>query len=496
MPEKNNAQLQAEQEALYQLQQEEARKQAAQNAQTQPQAQVATPTTQGVQRIEGDFGGQEAFKVKGRPVNYGGKTVVTNQKVLDENLSRDATPGGWMLPPSVSEEQLNRAFKPIAGETPKVDQAKLDRLARMGRINEAGRVVGVAADVLGLGLGANVNKRPTDDLAAKLFDENDNVYKKLDDDKSKYRDKVAKWMNGRAAQPVYKTVTTTEKTNDIRETENVLLKTKPKDGAAGANEEMFELFSKDDLKTPKARLNKSQTIKAFEIMLDSGKLPSDLASSVRAAKFQMGEGNPNPDATKHLLSAGWEYVPELQQALGISTPVPAAKSVPFKDGQKVGDTTYNVTGTIADTPEQKAAAAMKNKTQEVMGKPANVLEIDMGGVKIGVDKVLYDKTVDEIMREQAVIDTENQFKASEAQERKNTGLGAHVSKVRDPEAFNRKVYENMAGVTIDPKDLDQKVRARIIGKYKTDQVNQYKNDDGTVKPAAKITATGKDARQF
>lgn len=454
-----NAQLQADQEALYLQQQEQARKQAAQNTQTQ----VATPTTQGVQRIEGDFGGQEAFKVKGRPVNNGSKTVVINQKVLDEDLSRDAIPGGWKLPPSIPEEQVGRLFSPIAGEKPTIDQAKLDRLARMGRINEAGRVVGVAADVLGLGLGANVNKRPTDDLAAKLFDENDNVYKKLDDDKNKYRDRVAKWMNGRAAQPVYKTVTTTEKTNDIRETENVLLKTKPKDGAAGGKDNEFVILAADGTRLT-APIKKDQAMKALGLIETHGSAAD--VNSVRLLKTQMADGSINDNDLYYQVQNLTLKYPESRKFFGISDNYAEqlpGKTTAFQEGVDVNGKKYVVTGMNAGSNKDKEKVALRNVINEKSGVTDNIVaEIDMGGTKIGVT----DKDLEQY---RAIVTKPDPSKA---------GLPSSALTPLTKEQIDQKALELMK------IDIAEQQKA------------QYQNPDGTYKPAAKITATGKDPLEF
>lgn len=440
---------QAEQEALRLQQEEEANKQAAQTTKT------TTQTTPGVEKI-GDFGGQEAFKVKGRPVNYGGTTVVTNQKVLDENLSRGATAGGWMLPPSISEEQVNRAFTPIAGEKPKLDQAKLDRLARMGRINEAGRVVGVAADVLGLGLGANVNKRPTDDLAAKLFDENDNVYKKLDDDKNKYRDKVAKWMNGRAAQPVYKTKTTTEKTNDIRETENVLLKTKPKDAGAGGKDDTYRLFYDDGRVA--AEVKKDQVNKLYQLIINDGSLSAEEAGRVKLAMSRMGQTGWNDNEQYGIVADLALKTNSGRKFLGIKDGEQIPKTTP-NTYQQVGGLKIPVSGSNTDSPTQGESRAVQGEIRKVMNN-APVISIDLGGRKVDVGQDDYNAVLAEVVAE-------------------------------------------TKGLNLDDKTLKAKVIAKISSRYNQEQavkekeaLDQYRNADGTPKPAAKITATGNDARQF
>lgn len=448
MPEKNNAQLQAEQEALYLQQQEEARKQAAQNAQTQ----VATPTTQGVQRIEGDFGGQEAFKVKGRPVDYGSKTVVINQKVLDEDLSRDAVPGGWKLPPSIPEEQVGRLFSPIAGEKPKVDQAKLDRLARMGRINEAGRVVGVAADVLGLGLGANVNKRPTDDLAAKLFDENDNVYKKLDDDKNKYRDRVAKWMNGRAAQPVYKTVTTTEKTNDIRETEDVLLKTKPKDAAGGGKDNTFNIYDADGNVVAQTKLDKA--MKAVSMMEQDPNISAADAKSVRLMNQKMATGNIDTQGIFYLTQSLSLKYPSVRRLFGISENKAESingPAIPRAD-VKIGDKSYTATAPLTNN-DQREAISVQNKINQVAGNEPDV-PVMFGNMEFSIPAKDYAQARNEVLT--------------------------------DPANSLEKDEDKLHALTVE------KIKNGMIqsSMKESDKQNQKP------KPAAKITATGNDARQF
>lgn len=83
--------------------------------------------------------------------------AVTPAPVVDESKAR-------------AEEQVKRFFSASIPE-PKLDEKKLDRINRMGKINQLSKGVGVVGDILGLALGANVRKKAPDTETPRLMQE-------------------------------------------------------------------------------------------------------------------------------------------------------------------------------------------------------------------------------------------------------------------------------------------------------------------------------------
>lgn len=88
--------------------------------------------------------------------------------------------------PTNSADKWVKKFFSAREKKPVVDQDKLDRLQRMGRINEIGRGVSVLGDILGSGLGAPVKRRQPDSTAPALYQNYQNTLDKYKDDIDKY----------------------------------------------------------------------------------------------------------------------------------------------------------------------------------------------------------------------------------------------------------------------------------------------------------------------
>jgi hypothetical protein len=79
--------------------------------------------------------------------------------------------------PSKSDEILSKMYA-SREPAPVVDQAQIDRVQRMGRINSTGRSLGVLGDMLTLGLGGNVRRREPDRVAPALYSQYEGIMSK------------------------------------------------------------------------------------------------------------------------------------------------------------------------------------------------------------------------------------------------------------------------------------------------------------------------------
>jgi len=77
-------------------------------------------------------------------------------------------------PISKTQELINKYFN-TKEEAPVFDQAKADRLQKMGRINTLGRGLNVLGDGLSLALGANVKRKAPDTTAPALYQSYENT---------------------------------------------------------------------------------------------------------------------------------------------------------------------------------------------------------------------------------------------------------------------------------------------------------------------------------
>lgn len=102
------------------------------------------------------------------------------QKLQEEELKKNE-PGKL----SKQQEILQRIYSANVPE-PVFDQAKADRLKRMGRVNQMGNGLSVLGDMLATGLGANVKRRQEDGTAARLYQSYENNLDKYKNDKDVY----------------------------------------------------------------------------------------------------------------------------------------------------------------------------------------------------------------------------------------------------------------------------------------------------------------------
>lgn len=77
-------------------------------------------------------------------------------------------------PVSKTQELINKYFN-TKEEAPVLDQAKVERLQKMGRINTLGRGLNVLGDGLSLALGANVKRKAPDTTAPALYQSYENT---------------------------------------------------------------------------------------------------------------------------------------------------------------------------------------------------------------------------------------------------------------------------------------------------------------------------------
>lgn len=91
-------------------------------------------------------------------------------------------------PVSKTQELINKYFN-TKEEAPVFDQAKVDRLQRMGRINSLGRGLNVLGNGLSLALGANVKRSAPDTTAPALYQSYENTLDKYDQETKAYKNR-------------------------------------------------------------------------------------------------------------------------------------------------------------------------------------------------------------------------------------------------------------------------------------------------------------------
>jgi len=123
-----------------------------------------------------------------------------NDRITKEN--NDAITENTFAPPAPVEQPLSRAeqlmrdFNSIREPAPVHDQAKEDRLVKMGRINQIGRGIGVLGDVLAMGLGGNVRRSQPDRVSPMLYQQYQAMMDKEKADQDSY--KFRSYQNERA----------------------------------------------------------------------------------------------------------------------------------------------------------------------------------------------------------------------------------------------------------------------------------------------------------
>lgn len=86
----------------------------------------------------------------------------------------------------LTPDELVQQFYSVKEKAPEVDNAKIDRLRRMGRLNQLAQGTKVLADIAGTAMGANVRKRQPDSTAPALFQSYQNALDKYKDQTDAY----------------------------------------------------------------------------------------------------------------------------------------------------------------------------------------------------------------------------------------------------------------------------------------------------------------------
>jgi len=97
----------------------------------------------------------------------------------------------------LSRDELVEKFYKTREPAPVIDVAKIDRIQRMGRINQIGQGVKVLGDIFGSALGANTQRRQPDNTAPALYNSYQNMLDRYEGQKEafNYRDFQAKRDN-------------------------------------------------------------------------------------------------------------------------------------------------------------------------------------------------------------------------------------------------------------------------------------------------------------
>ena len=86
----------------------------------------------------------------------------------------------------LTPDELVQKFYSVKEKEPELDQAKIERLQRMGRINQLGQGAKVLADIAGTALGANVRRRQPDTTAPALYQNYQTMLDKYKDQEDAY----------------------------------------------------------------------------------------------------------------------------------------------------------------------------------------------------------------------------------------------------------------------------------------------------------------------
>lgn len=397
----------------------------------------------------GKVNGQDVYKT-GETLRPSSKTTTTtNEKVLNEKLSQAATEAQLATFPRPDQiEAFRKIFTP-AGED-KNNQERLDRLNRMGKINEFGRSVNVLGDIFSLAKGANVRLRKPDDIAPRLFDAEDNIYKKKDDADRKRNDDIMKVIAGRAAKPVYDTVTTKEEKTDYTKSGKYQLKdpNAGKDGAGKDNN--FNIYNETGQVV--ATVQKDKAMKALSMIEQDKSISATDMNSVRLMKVKMADGSLSDNEIYYLVQGLSLKYPSVRKFLGVSdnnSERGAGETVPFKNGIDINGKNVNVSDLNNANPAQREAMAQRNKIKGISGnEPA--AQLNLGGTTVDISKGDY-------------------------------------------EAARLKVLSDPKNQSLEEKELHNLTMQQVGDDLKKGQKQQYLNADGSLKPEVRQTATGKQS---
>lgn len=426
--------------------------------QVQPQAQPETITETKVEETPagefqylGKVNGQDVYKTGETLLASGKTTTTTNKNVLNKELSQEATEAQLArLPRPDQIEAFRKLYTPASED--KDNQERLDRIARMGKINEFGRSVNVLGDIFSLAKGANVRLRKPDDIAPRLFDAEDNIYNKKNDADRKRNDDIMKVIAGRAAKPVYDTVTTKEEKTDYTKSGKYQLKdpNAGKDGAGKDNN--FNIYNETGQVV--ATVQKDKAMKALSMIEQDKNISATDMNSVRLMKVKMADGSLSDNEIYYLVQGLSLKYPSVRKFLGVSdsnSERGAGETVPFRKGIDVNGQKYAVTGINVDSNNAKEGVAIRNAINKESGVADNIVaEIDMGGTRIGVT----DKDLSKYRNEIAL---------------------APTPRGQDP---------------LTKEQIDQKALELMKADIVNQQKQQYFNADGSVKPEVRQTATG------
>jgi hypothetical protein len=84
-------------------------------------------------------------------------------------------------------EQLIQQLYATKEPQPVVDQAKIDRLQRMGKLNSAGQAFGGLSDLFGSVIGANIRKREPDRITPMIYQQYENIMDKSNAENDAWR---------------------------------------------------------------------------------------------------------------------------------------------------------------------------------------------------------------------------------------------------------------------------------------------------------------------
>ena len=100
------------------------------------------------------------------------------QSLKDEDIKNDVPANAEVKPIAAQTSKYQELVDKYLGtkeEAPVLDQAKVERLQKMGRINTLGRGLNVLGDGLSLALGANVKRKAPDTTAPALYQSYENT---------------------------------------------------------------------------------------------------------------------------------------------------------------------------------------------------------------------------------------------------------------------------------------------------------------------------------
>jgi hypothetical protein len=133
---------------------------------------------------------KEDAKVKAEAIPVAPVINESTYPNVNKTVNTQAAPAP-VIPVQVEQpsraEQLIQQLYATKEPQPVVDQAKIDRLQRMGKLNSAGQAFGGLSDLFGSVIGANIRKREPDRITPMIYQQYENIMDKSNAENDAWR---------------------------------------------------------------------------------------------------------------------------------------------------------------------------------------------------------------------------------------------------------------------------------------------------------------------